>query len=357
MVARPTWTPTDLEFPQLIQRAWNDYGDPRTISTIQEISADVSTNRVYLIKLNTGFEIVAKTSTYGSYVHFRQDHRIIQQWIRRLANSRFRSFLAGMLQKDHEVFTWREGNIWVVFYEKTQFYDFLPQRLNPDQVSALGTEMASFHQASATVAPLLNTSWKSLGSDIAALYDAIGNQSWREERNFSKEAESIVRTQCDTFLIQAEKLGYHQLLKLPVLIDWNIGNFSVGLEEQGFKFFSRWDYDWFRVEPRVLDFHFCARVVRSEGDQAQFSYTVAPYFEERFIEFLRAYDRVNPLADEEILFLKEVYRFFILNYVLRQGEHFFRPEFCHRLQREALHDYFPALEATDFHQLLRAVRK
>ena len=69
-------------------------------------------------------------------------------------------------------------------------------------------------------------------------------------------ATSFVRAHCDAFLGNADDLGYHEWTKVPVLIDWNIGNFSVGMDGEGFKFFSRWDYDWFRIEPRMLDFYF-----------------------------------------------------------------------------------------------------
>jgi len=163
---------------------------------------------------------------------------------------------------------------------------------------------------------------------------------------------SFVRAHCDAFLGNADDLGYHEWTKIPILIDWNIGNFSVGMDGEGFKFFSRWDYDWFRIEPRMLDLYFCARVCRAEGDQTAFSYTADPLFDERFMKFLRAYHEVHRLTKEELLFLKESYRFFILNYVLRMGQHFFRPEICTRLQHEAVEEYLPQLELLDFGPLL-----
>jgi hypothetical protein len=165
----------------------------------------------------------------------------------------------------------------------------------------------------------------------------------------------MLKKHCDRFLHNAEDLGYHGFAKLPVLVDWNTGNFSVGLDGDGFKLFTRWDYDWFRIEPRTLDFYFASRVVRSEGDQTIFSYMVDPLLEPRFIRFLRAYDAVNPLADEEILFLKEVYRFFILNYVVREGDHFFKGPICQRLQREAVETYLPSLDAVRFERVIEAL--
>lgn len=342
---------------RVVEQAWVEYGDPRQIVRFEDISATVSTNRVYRIELSDGHEVIAKTTVYGSYVYFRQDHQIIQQWIRRLANTRYRDFLANvLLTKSGDVFTTTINNHWIVFYEKTNFYDFLPKILNHDQIVSFGREMAEFHNASAGIAPLLSKSWKNLGSDVATLYDFLGNRTWREEHHLSDAAERTLRDQCDKFLTNAEKLGYHQFKRLPVLIDWNIGNFSVGFDGTGFKLFSRWDYDWFRIEPRTMDFYFCARVVRAEGDRENFSYNVAPFFEQRFYEFLRAYHQVAPLAREEVLFMKEAYRVFLLNYVIRIGEHFFLPEICERLHSEALDHYFQELDQADFGLLLQAIQ-
>lgn len=348
-------TPT-ASVPKVVLKAWEEYGDRRPLIKVEDISADVSTNKVYRVLLGDGHEVIAKTTLYGSYVHFRQDHRIVQQWNRRLANGRYRNFLAQVcLKEDGEVFTTRVDDTWVVFYEKAQFYDFLPKILSEGQVACLGQEMAELHLAGSQVAGLLSQSWKSLGSDVATLYDILGNRQWRDEHHLGKGAETILREQCDHFLSNAERLGYHQFQKIPVLVDWNIGNFSVGMTDDGFRLFTRWDYDWFRLEPRTLDFYFCARVVREEGDQDSFSYTVDPFFERRFMTFLRAYHRVYPLSENEILFLKEAYRVFLLNYVIRIGEHFFRSNIIERLHREAIETYFPVLDRTDFAPLLHVL--
>jgi len=39
--------------------------------------------------------------------------------------------------------------------------------------------------------------------------------------------------------------------------------------------------------------------------------------------FLKNYHEVYPLMEGEIRFLKEAYRFFILNYVIKNGRYFF----------------------------------
>lgn len=342
----------ETSVPGILASAWEAYGHPHEVLEVREISADVSTNSVYRLILEDGKEVVAKVSSYGSYVHFRQDHLRIHEWHNRLRATRFAPFLAEVLAKEDEVFTYREGGAWVVFYEKHEFYDFLPPRLDDNMVDALGEEMGLFHRACAEVKDRVAPTWQTMGADIASLFDALGSSEWRAEHGVGDAARSYLRAHCEAFLTNAEALGYHEFDKIPVLIDWNIGNFSIGFDGDGFKFFSRWDYDWFRIEPRTLDFYFCARVVREEGDQEVFSYTVDPFFEERFKRFLRAYHSVHRLSEPELLFLKEAYRFFILNYVIRVGEHFFQPAICKRLQSEAVDEYLPALEQADFSELL-----
>lgn len=347
----------ELDDSELVTQALAVLEPRASITSLREMNAPVSTNRVYLVRLDSGRELIAKTSTYGSYVHFRQDHQIIQQWELQLRSTRFRSFLARVVASEGEVFTFRRAEKWVVFYEKASFYDFLPKILPRPMVRSLGSEMADFHMASTNIAPSLTPSWKSVGSDVASLFDALGSAEWRQSHGLSREAERTLREQCETFLTNSERLGYHSFAKIPVLVDWNITNFSVGFDGDGFRFFSRWDYDWFRVAPRVLDFYFCARVARTEGDKTLFSYNLEPFFDAPFLDFLRSYHSTFPLADEEILYLKEAYRFFLLNYVVRSGEHFFQSIYSQRLMDEALNVYFPALEAADFMPLVRALSK
>ena len=333
--------------PSILQDAWEAYGERQAITAVEEVSANVSTNRVYRLVFESRKDVIAKVSGYGSYVHFRQDHYRIHEWIHRLRGTRYQSFLAKVLLKNDEVFTYRDRDLWVAFYDKTEFYDFLPPVLDEEQIEAFGREMALFHRTCAEISDRVKPTWQSLGSDVASLHDALGSAQWRAERGFGDHVRDFLRAHCDAFLHNADALDYHEWTKIPILIDWNIGNFSVGFDQTGFKFFSRWDYDWFRIEPRAMDFYFCARVVREEGDQTTFSYFADPLTEPRFVRFLKAYNEVHRLTENEILFMKEAYRFFILNYVIRSGEHFFRPEICARLQKEAVEQYLPALEQVD----------
>ena len=57
-----------------IRHAWEDFGDERRIADIVELSAMVSTNRVYRLVLNDSSAIIAKSSNYGSFFLFAEDH-------------------------------------------------------------------------------------------------------------------------------------------------------------------------------------------------------------------------------------------------------------------------------------------
>lgn len=339
-----------------LDAALSRYAPGCAVAAIDDCSNQVSTNVVYRVRFEDGEECFAKVSSYGSYVHFRQDHRLIERWSALLDGGRFSGFLAPVLTHAGAAFTHRHGEVWVALYGKAPFYDFLPPVLTDDQVDALGRELASLHLESLRVQPRMELSWKSVGSDIAILYDALRRSDFVEQCALSPDACSLIETHCDRFLEQAEAIGYGALPRIPVLVDWNITNFSVGLQEQGFRLFTRWDYDWFRLDSRVFDFYFAARVVRAEGDQDHFTYDAGPLLEPRFARFLRAYHTVAPLTEAELRFVPEAYRFFLLNYVIRVGEHFFRPEFCERLRREVVEQHLPALDRLDFGVLLDVLR-
>jgi hypothetical protein len=59
------------------------------------------------------------------------------------------------------------------------------------------------------------------------------------------------------------------------------------------------------------------------------------------------------MSGEERSFLPEVYRFFILNYVVREGSRFFRADLCTKFRGDAVRTYLPALDALDVTPLLR----
>ena len=106
---------------------------------------------------------------------------------------------------------------------------------------------------------------------------------------------------------------------------------------------------------RVMDFYFLARVVSARGDQSHFTYDADPFLDPRFATFLRAYHEVSPLGADEVTFLREAYRFFLLNYAVLEAEHFFRPELCDALRRDVVELHLPALTELDLSPLLDAI--
>lgn len=336
-----------------IAAAWSAFGDQRSIVRVEEVSANVSTNRVYRLHLDDGFTLVGKVSSYGSYFHFYEDHDRLSRCAALLDGTRFQGMLADVWRKDGRIFTWYDQRMWAVFYDDVPRRDTLPKVLSLDQAQNLAREIAEFHLACTDIAARIPSASKTIKSDAIHLLDLL--ESPFAPRNFELPPESIgvLWRHTHRFLERLIEFGYDEWPKIPVLIDWNLGNFSVDDDgEGGFTLFSRWDYDWFRIEPRMLDFYFLSRVSSRTGDRTNFTYGAHTLTEPTFVAFLRAYHDVFPLSREERLFLPEVYRFFILNYVVREGARFFRPDLCTQFRRDAVRSYLPGLERLDITPLL-----
>jgi len=342
-----------IDFTAIVREAWRAYDDTRTIIRIHDISARVSTNHVYQITFTDHSFIVAKLSYFGKYEHFVEDHTIINALSNNLP-APFENFLARSLVKGESLYVHRFQNqildAWVVFYRPIQIKKRLPRRLDEDQIIKLGEQMALFHKACHNIRNTLPESSKTLKVDIDHLLRILETDYGKFEHRGN---ENEIKKQCGLFLQNRDLLGAMEFDKIPVFIDWNIGNFSVS---SSFKLFSRWDYDWFRVSSRMMDFYFLSRVVSDIGDRTVFSYLTGPMMEDRFLLFLQSYHAHYPLTANEILFLKEAYRFFILNYVIKDGRHFFHEIFATKLQKEAYEIYFPSIDK-DFNaeKLLKAL--
>jgi len=329
--------------------AWADHGDPRAIVRVDEVSAHVSTNRVFRLHLTGGERVIATASSYGSYFLFYEDHDRLNRCARLLQETRFAGFLSEVLRRpDGRIYTWYDQHMWVVFYEEAPRGDALPRILTVDQIHNLGREIGEFHRACTDLAASIPVGSKTVKSDAIHLLDLL--ESPFAPRNFElpPEAIGVLWRHTHTFLERLVEVGYDDWPRIPLLIDWNLGNFSVtGCDDGTFRLFSRWDYDWFRIEPRVLDFYFLSRVSSRTGDRTRFTYGPHTLVEPTFLEFLRAYRQVFPMSDDEVMFLPEVYRFFILNYVVREGARFFRPDLCNQFRRDAVRSYLPALDLLD----------
>ena len=342
-----------VDFTRLIREAWNEYDPARPIKRVTDISAMVSTNHVFRVRFKDGDFMIAKCSYFGKFAHFKEDHTIINVLANNLPEP-FDNFLARSLSKENEVYTfqYKEGilDAWVVFYNPITIDKKLPRKLNEKQIRKLGNQLGHFHKACLQVSERIPPSSKTLTIDINHLLDILKTDYGQFEHRGHLET---IRKQCDIFFSNSQKLSYETMTTLPVFVDWNIGNFSVTASGD---FYSRWDYDWFRVSSRVMDFYFFSRVCSSVGDKTTFSYFIDPLMEDRFIWFLEEYHKVYPLSLAEVLFIKEAYRFFILNYVIKDGRYFFHEIYSTRLQREAYEIYFPLLDAKfDAEKIVKAL--
>lgn len=330
-----------IQFSNIIEEAWEAYDPSRTIKSISDISAKVSTNHVYKVIFQDEGFVIAKLSYFGQYEHFVEDHSIINILANNLP-APYENFLSRSLMKGRNLFTYRFRNklidAWVVFYRPIKIDRKLPRRLEEEQIRALGKQFALLHQTCHRIRNTLPPSSKTLQTDIEHLLRLVDSDFGRYEHRMKEE---VIRRQCDLFLENSEKAGFDSWDHIPVFVDWNIGNFSV---TRSYKLFSRWDYDWFRMSSRVLDFYFLSRIVSNVGDRTVFTYNIDPLMEDRFIMFLQEYHQVFPLTEKEIRFLGEVYRFFILNYVIKDGRYFFHEIYASKLQAEAYQSYFPSLD-------------
>lgn len=330
-----------IDFNSIVREAVESYDDSKNISSIMDISAKVSTNHVYRIKFEDDNIIIAKLSYFGKFEHFVEDHSIINALANNLP-SPYENVLARSLMKGNSLFVHRHNteylDAWVVFYKPMKVEKKLPKRLSEKQIQKLGRSVARFHKACYSVKNTLPESSKTLSSDI---YHLLEIMKTREGQHEYRMHQDLIKSQSWTFLENLEQLGMSTLNPIPVFVDWNIGNFSVTSD---FEIYSRWDYDWFRVSTRIMDFYFFSRVVSDVGDQTVFSYDIDRLMEDRFIIFLKAYHETNPLKEKEIRFLKEAYRFFLLNYVVKYGRYFFHEIFSTRLQQEAYDVHLPTID-------------
>ncbi len=330
----------EINFLRIISKAWNAYDASRVIKSVTDVSAKVSTNHVFKVDFTNRGPVYVKLSYYGKFEHFKEDHIIISNLGNNLEDP-YQNFMAKSLVKNNEVFMYKYKddcqNAWVIFYNPVQIKKKMPRRLDEKHIIKLGVEMAQFHKACDNVRCTLPSSSKTLLTDVETLEKLI-----RAGKTFQHQGnENMVLEQCQQFRENSHACNYATFSHLPVFVDWNIGNFSVTSDG---RFFSRWDYDWFRVASRVMDFYFMSRVVSDIGDRTEFSYWAEPMMEDRFLQFLKSYHSIYPLSSDEVVFMKESYRFFILNYVIKDGRHFFNEVYANKLQKEAFETHLPNLD-------------
>jgi hypothetical protein len=256
------------------------------------------------------------------------------------------------LPRDGHAYTWYDGTYWVAFYTDVERAMQLPAILNDDQIGNLAREIASFHRECSQIAGSLPATSNSVKGDAIHLLDQLSHEFAAEHFGLSHDDIEVAKRSTHQFLLHLEHIRFDEWDKIPVLVDWNLGNFSVKHQHSQFEMFSRWDYDWFRIDTRMLDFYFFSRVSSETGDRTSFTYSPHTLLEPRFIKFLRQYHDVFPLTQRELQFLPWAYRFFILNYVIREGAKFFREDISVKFRKDATRIYLPMLDDFDASPLL-----
>ena len=341
-----------LNFPEIVRAAWDNYDASGKIQKITDISVRVSTNYVYKVDFqNRGF-VIAKLSYFGKFEHFKEDHTIINSLSNNLPYP-YDNFLSRSLMLGTETYVYRHQidayDVWVAFYRPVEIKKLLPARLDEAMIRKLGSGFADFHKACYSVRNTLPASSKTFESDTLDLIDILESPEGRKQ--YGTHVPYLLK-HCDILLERTAKLNSDKLHRIPVFTDWNIGNFSV---TDDFTLYSRWDYDWFRMSSRMMDFYFFSRVVSDVGDRTVWTYNLEPLLEDRFMIFLQSYHAVYPLTKTEIRSLQEVYRFFILNYVIKEGHYFFENKYARKLQREATEICLPSIKSFNPDKLLRTL--
>mgnify|MGYP006200158543 CR=1 FL=1 len=162
---------TDARHRAVITEAWRQYGDPRAVVDVTELSAMVSTNRVYRLTLDDGTWVVAKSSNYGSFFLFAEDHDRLHRVKKLLRKGPYEHFLADAFTRDGAPYIFYDGEMWAIFYHHIEARDRLPPILTGAQVACLGSELARFHKACAGIARLIPPPSKTAKSDAVNLYE------------------------------------------------------------------------------------------------------------------------------------------------------------------------------------------
>ena len=341
-----------VDFTGIVKKAWENYDSSRPITSITDISAMVSTNHVYRIRFTDDSFIIGKLSYFGKYEHFVEDHTIINSLSNNLPQP-YDNFLARSLIKKNELFVYHHKNelvnVWVVFYRPIKIKNKLPPRLDEEHIIKLGRHFALFHKECTKVRHTLPDSSKTARSDILGLLSYLQTDEGHFEYGIVRKD---LEEHCEQFLDFYEKSEDENIAVIPVFVDWNIGNFSV---TGSLKLYSRWDYDWFRMSSRMMDFYFFSRIVSDVGDRTIFTYNIDIMLDKRFILFLKHYHEVFPLTIYEIKMLKEMYRFFLLNYVIKYGRFFFHDLYATKLKTEAFNIHLPSIQNFNEDKLVRAL--
>ena len=158
---------------------------------------------------------------------FVEDHDRLFKCQQLLANTRWSQFLATILSKDGRVYTWYDSTCWAVFYVDVERGEQLPKIVTDEDVRNLASEIAEFHDACTVIAPQLAPTSNSIKGDAIHFLDQLEQPKSSEVLGLSQADISTVRRSTHQFLVELENITFDNWPKIPILLDWNLGNFSV----------------------------------------------------------------------------------------------------------------------------------
>ena len=103
----------------------------------------------------------------------------------------------------------------------------MPRVLTQAQIDNLAEEVAAFHLSCAEIAPMVPPTSKTIKSDAIHLLDLVSERHAAARFGLDQSRLDIVRRHTHRFLVAVLESGYDYWQRIPVLIDWNLGNFSV----------------------------------------------------------------------------------------------------------------------------------
>ena len=161
-----------INFLDIVARAWAHYDDSRAVQSVDDISVLVSTNHVFRVRLENGDMVIGKVSYFGRYESFVEDHTLINALANNLPTP-FDQFLSRSLVKKNQLFIYRHQDelldVWVVFYNPIAIDTQLPKQFQAHHIEVLGRELALFHRACTSLTNILPDWSKTLRRDMADL--------------------------------------------------------------------------------------------------------------------------------------------------------------------------------------------
>ena len=95
-----------INFNAIVEAAWHAYDSSRAVRSITDISAMVSTNHVFRLRLEDDTMVIAKVSYFGTYEDFIEDHSLINALANNLPEP-FDNILSRSLLHKNELYTYR----------------------------------------------------------------------------------------------------------------------------------------------------------------------------------------------------------------------------------------------------------